>query len=111
MRYRATPPARSTSRHCGASSACRLPAIPPKPHEHSIALAPESAELKLLHRAPRREVFMPPGIDQLKAASQRGGQTLCIVTADNEAAASFRPVRSEGSDNGMSARVQSASKP
>src|SRR5436190_16973381 len=112
MRYRATPPARSTSRRCGASSGCQLPSIAPKPkpRKRSIALAAESAELKLLRRAPGREVFVPPGIDQLKAASQRGGQGSCIVAADDEAAASFRPVRREGSDNGMSARPQSAPK-
>src|SRR5437764_6250117 len=112
MRYRATPPARSTSRRCGVSSGCQLPSIAPKPkpRKRSIALAAESAELKLLRRAPGREVFVPPGIDQLKAASQRGGQGSCIVAADDEAAASFRPVRREGSDNGMSARPQSAPK-
>jgi hypothetical protein len=48
---------------------------------------------------------MVAGVDQFKAASERCGQTLCVVTADDEAAASLRPVRRERTDDGMSAQA------
>src|SRR5882762_5561928 len=54
---------------------------------------------------------MPPCVDQLKAASECRGQTACVVAADGKAAASFRAVKREGTDDGMSARAQGAPKP
>src|ERR1700686_4459259 len=77
----------------------------------SILIAPERAELKLLHRAPGRDVFMPPGVDQLEAAPKRRGQTGGVVSADEKAAAPLRSVGREGADDGMSARPQSAPQP
>src|SRR3954447_24845087 len=72
--------------------------------------APERAELKFLRRAPRRDMFMSPAVDQCEAASQRGGQTALVVTIDKKPAASFRPVRREGGDDGVAAFGQSAPK-
>ena len=77
----------------------------------SIRLAPERAELKLLYRSPRRRVLVPPRIDQFKAGSKRRGETVCVVTADDQAAAAFRAVRRERTDDRMPARAQGASKP
>src|ERR1700686_2454839 len=76
-----------------------------------LARPPKRAELKLLLGSPRRGVLVPPRIDQFKPAAKRRGQTVCIVTADEEAAASFRAVGRERTDDGMSTRTQGASKP
>jgi hypothetical protein len=46
---------------------------------------------------------MPPGFDQFKAASERCGQTVGVVTADSKAAAPFRAVKRERTDYGVSA--------
>ena len=72
--------------------------------------APERAELKFLRRAPRRDMFMSPAVDQCEAASQRRRQTALVVTIDREPAASFRPVRCERGDDGVAALGQSAPK-
>src|ERR1700737_97178 len=54
---------------------------------------------------------MPTAIDQLKSASKRDGQTACVMAADGKAAASFRAVKRECTDDGVSAQAQAVSKP
>src|SRR5260221_5884029 len=109
MPCRATPPERFTSRHCARILARLMLSIRPRPlfrkrSKLSISLAPERAELKLLYRSPRRGVLMPSAIDQFKAGSKRCGETVCVVTADDQAAAPFRAIRRERCDDPMSAR-------
>src|ERR1700731_4847922 len=107
MPCRVTPPARSTSRPCARISARPKPPMLSMPRL-SARFAPERAELKLLRRAPGRDVLVWSAVDQRKAASQRCGQTACIVPADDEAAASLRAVQRKRADDGMSARTHGA---
>src|SRR5215212_578886 len=113
MRCPGTRRARSTSLRCDASSAWPLPLTAPRPaaREALLRLATKGAELKFLCRAPGRDVFMPPVVDQFKAASQDGCQGCGVVTADKEPAASLRPVGRERGDDGMSTRTHGAPKP
>src|SRR5580700_7629760 len=110
MPCRATPPARSTSRPCARISLRRKPPMRPT-RLRSAPFAPECAELKLLRRAPGRDVLVWSAIDQRKAASQRCGEMLRIVPADSEAAASFRAVQRKRADDRVSARTQGALQP
>src|SRR5260370_20940756 len=97
------------SRHRAVSSLSRCGRGVPS--ALAVPLAPECAELKLLHGAPRRGVVVSPCIDQVKPLAERCGESLRIVTADHQATAAFRPVKPERRDDGMSADAPGASKP
>jgi hypothetical protein len=48
-------------------------------------------------------MVVPPGIDQFKLASERGGNGFRIVAHGRQPAAPFGTVRSEGSDDDVTA--------
>jgi hypothetical protein len=66
-----------------------------------LPIAPERAELEVLHRAPRRDVIMPPFVDQREFRTKNHRERSRIVPHDRQSAAAFRTVGGEGADGDM----------
>ena len=69
---------------------------------------PEYAELKDLPGVPRGRVFVPLCVHQLERGAERPAQARAVIAGDRQAAALFRAVEREGSDDGVPADFQAA---
>src|SRR5947207_982183 len=80
----------------------------PGAREPGSTLAPEYAELEDLPGIPRGRVFVPLRMHQLERGAERLSQARAVIAGDRQAAALFRAVEREGSDDGVPADFQAA---
>src|SRR5438874_13523355 len=82
--------------------------ISPGAREPGSAFVPEYAELNDLPGVPRGRVFVPLCVHQLERGAKRPAQARAVIAGDRQAAALFRAVEREGSDDGVPADFQAA---